>query len=151
MTSTAPPSEDAAVEAIRTALADGGHDPGELLVLSFGAGPRHVIVRFNPDSDSWAQEEEHCAAYALALQRAGWGRALDLESHVLIPDVPLAAEPGQYTATWQIDVDGDDPAGAAAAEARERQLDPGVTKALWTLTDHVGRTAAVTTSDRTHP
>lgn len=150
MTSIAPPPNDAAVEAIRTALADGGHDPGDFLVLSLGAGPRHVIVRYNPDGDSWAQEPEHCAAYALTLRHAGWGRALDLESLVLIPDVPLGAEPGQYIATWQIDADGDDAAGAAA-EARERQLDPGVTEALWTLTDHAGRTTAVTTSDRTHP
>lgn len=149
MTSTASAHNDAAVEAIRAALADAGYDPGEVLVLSVGTDPRHVIVRYNPDGDSWAQEEEHCAGYALTLRRAGWGRALDLESLVLIPDVPHAAEPGQYTATWQIDVDGDDPAGAAA-EARDRQLDSGVTEALWTLTDHLGRAAAVTTSDRTH-
>ncbi|MFE1189948.1 hypothetical protein [[Kitasatospora] papulosa] len=138
---------DAALSAVRTALADAGH---ELLVLSFGTDPRHIVVRYNPDDDSWDQEEDHCAAYAQTLQRAGWGRALDLESLVLIPDVPGAAEPGQYTAAWQIAVDGTDPA-SAAAEARERQLDPGVTEALWTLTHHLGRTSAVTTFDNSHP
>ncbi|MEO3976965.1 hypothetical protein [Streptomyces sp. CAU 1734] len=139
-------SSDAALAAVRTALADAGHDLGELLVLSIGTGPRHVVVKYNPDGDSWDREEEHCAAYAQTLQRGGWGQALDLESLVLIPDVPDSAAPGQYTATWQIAVDGTDPAGAAA-EARERQLDPGVTEALWTMTDHLGRTSAATTSD----
>ncbi|WP_217231372.1 hypothetical protein [Streptomyces anulatus] len=139
-------SSDAALLAVRTALADAGHNVGELLVLSLGTDPRHIVVRYNPDGDLWELEEDRCTAYAETLKRAGWGQVLDLESFVLIPAVPDAMEPGQYAATWQIAVEGTHPADAAA-EARGRQLDAGVTEALWTMTDHLGRTSAITTYD----
>ncbi|MFK0143239.1 hypothetical protein [Streptomyces murinus] len=132
------PLPDPAVTAIRAALAYDGHDVEEVLILSVGADPRHLIVRFNPDGDDWAQEEDRCAAYARTLQRAGWSRALDLESLVLVPDVPAAGtQPGRYTATWQITAD----TGPVATAS----------EALWTLTDHVGRTTSVTVSGPFRP
>lgn len=147
---SAVPASDPAITAVRATLSAGGHDLRELLILSFGTEPRYVVVRYNPWGDTGGHEQDHCAAYARTLRQAGWARALDLESLVLVPDVPQAAtEPGQYIATWQIAAEGTDPA-SAAAEARERQLDSSVTEALWTVTDHLGRTTTVTTSDEHH-
>ncbi|MER8118956.1 hypothetical protein [Streptomyces sp. NPDC094031] len=140
---------DPAVSAVRAALDAAGHELSELLVFRPDRDADHLVVRFNPlSSDTWDLEEEQTTAYAKTLRRAGWESAVDLSALVFIPYVPApTTAPRTYTASWSIAVDNVDDAQQAAEEARERQLDPGATESLWTVTDAVGRTRTVTCSD----
>ncbi|MFI1765315.1 hypothetical protein ACH41H_25095 [Streptomyces sp. NPDC020800] len=140
---------DPAVAAVRTALADPSHDLGEVIVGRPGDTARFLIVRFNPvDGEDFDAEGEMHAAYTIALRAAGWRDALDLGDLVLVPEVPLAdTEPGTFIASWAITIDRATDVQDAADQARERQLDLGVTEAVWTVTDSVGRTATVHTQD----
>lgn len=140
---------DPAVSAIRTALDSAGHELGELRVFRPDPGADHIVVRFNPfSSDTWHLEEERSTAFAETLRRAGWVNALDLNALVLIPDVPPeTTAPGAYIATWRIAIDDVADADEAAGEARGRQLDPGITESIWTVTDAVGRTRTIHAHD----
>ncbi|MEU4077669.1 hypothetical protein [Streptomyces venezuelae] len=140
---------DPAVSAVRAALDAAGHELSELLVFRPDLGVEHLVVRYNPlSSDTWDLEEEQNTAYAKTLRRAGWESAVDLGALVFIPDVPApSTAPKTYVASWRIAVDDVDDAQQAADEARARQLDPGVTESLWTVTDAVGRTRTIHCSD----
>lgn len=140
---------DPAVSAVRAALDAAGHELSELLVIRPDLGAEHLVIRYNPlSSDTWDLEEDQNTAYAETLRRAGWESAVDLGALVFIPDVPApTTAPKTYVASWRIVVDGVDDAQQAAEEARARQLDPGVTESLWTVTDAVGRTRTIHCSD----
>ncbi|MFE6273940.1 hypothetical protein ACFVQ9_34705 [Streptomyces goshikiensis] len=140
---------DPAIAAVCTALADARHDLGEVIVARPGDTARFLIVRFNPvDSEDFDAEGEMHAAYTVALRAAGWRDALDLGELVLVPEVPLAdTGPGTFTAAWAITIGHATDVQDAADQARERQLDLGVTEAVWTVADSVGRTATVHTQD----
>ncbi|MBQ0888589.1 hypothetical protein KBZ94_27330 [Streptomyces sp. RM72] len=140
---------DPAISAVRAALDAAGHELSELLVFRPDRDAEHLVVRFNPlSSDTWDLEEEQSTAYAKTLRRAGWENAVDLGALVFLPDVPApTTAPKTYVASWRIAVDGIDDAQQAAEEARARQLDPGVTESLWTVTDAVGRTRTIHCSD----
>ncbi|WP_370132554.1 hypothetical protein [Streptacidiphilus sp. EB103A] len=138
-------SPDRPLEAIRAALGAGGHDLGAILVNRLTADSVHVLVAFDPDgAQSWNREVQH-RAYTETLTAAGW-RPLNLELLVLLTPVPLDADSGTFTATWAIEVAGED-SEAVAEQARERQLDPAVTDSTWTVTDHLGRPRTVYVQD----
>lgn len=140
---------DPAISAVRAALDAAGHKLSELLVLRPDRGAEHLVVRYNPlSSDTWDLEEEQSTAYAETLRRAGWESAVDLGALVFIPHVPVpTTAPKTYVASWRIAIGNVDDAQQAADEARERQLDPGVTESLWTVTDAVGRSRTIHCSD----
>ncbi|MCX4826740.1 hypothetical protein OG883_44670 [Streptomyces sp. NBC_01142] len=140
---------DPAVSAVRAALDAAGHELSELRVFRPDHGAEHLVVQYNPlSSDTWELEEDQNAAYSKTLRRAGWESAVDLGTLVFIPDVPApATAPRTFVATWRIAIDDVADVQQAADEARGRQLDPGITESLWTVTDAVGRTRTVHCTD----
>ncbi|WP_372412791.1 hypothetical protein [Streptomyces luteireticuli] len=105
-------------------------------------------MTFNPyGPDAWDQEEEQHAAYTATLRKAGWCNTLDLGRLVLVPGVPTTSSHAPFTATWSIAIDDASSPQQAAEHARERQIDTGITEALWEVRDAVGRTHTVFTAD----
>ncbi|MFF9786315.1 hypothetical protein [Streptomyces nigrescens] len=139
------PTTDRAVSAVRAALDAAGHKLSELLVFRLNHDAEHLVVRYNPlSSDTWDLEEDHHTGYTKTLHHAGWTSAVDLGALVFIPEVPApATAPQRFIAAWRIAIDDVDNAQQAADEARGRQLDPGITESMWTVTDAVGRTRTV--------
>ncbi|GLF98052.1 hypothetical protein [Streptomyces yaizuensis] len=142
---------DPAITAIRITLELAGHDLTEILLSRVAQehGSPYLTVRYNPDdSEDFRRKEKVTAAYARALQDAGWHGALDMGALVLIPGVPpqdTAAD--SFVAAWSIGVEYAIEAQGAADQARERQLDAGITEALWEVTDAAGRIKQVLTQD----
>ncbi|MET8605551.1 MULTISPECIES: hypothetical protein [Streptomyces] len=149
--SSTPTSADPAITALRIALEQAGHDLAEVLVkrVEMEDQPHHVVVRYNPlDAEDFKQEEEMSSSYCETLQQAGWQRALDLGSLVLVPNIPPRdTAPDSYIASWSIAVDCAVDHQGAADQARERQIDTGITEALWEVTDAAGRSTQVLTQD----
>ncbi|WP_274036282.1 hypothetical protein [Streptomyces sp. MMBL 11-1] len=149
--SSTPTSADPAVTALRIALEQAGHDLAEVLFqrVELENQSHYVVVRYNPlDAEKFKREEEMSTSYSETLQQAGWQAALDLGSLVLVPNIPPRdTAPDSYIASWSISIDCAINDQGAADQARERQLDTGITEALWDVTDAAGRSTQVLTQD----
>ncbi|MFJ1662581.1 hypothetical protein [Streptomyces anthocyanicus] len=144
-------SADPAITALRIALERAGHDLAEMLVerVELENQSDYIVVRYNPlDAEDFKREEEMSTSYSATLQEAGWQAALDLGSLVLVPNIPPRdTGPDTYIASWSIAIDCAVNNQGAADQARERQLDLGITEALWDVTDAAGRSTQVLTQD----
>ncbi|MFI1189660.1 hypothetical protein [Streptomyces californicus] len=149
--SSIPTLADPAITALRIALEQAGHDLAEVLVerVELVDQLHYVIVRYNPfDAENFKREEEMSTSYRDSLHQAGWQGALDLGSLVLVPNIPPRdTAPDSYIASWSIAIDGAVNNQGAADQARERQLDTGITEALWDVTDAAGRSTQILTQD----
>lgn len=141
-----PPESDGPLTAIWTALT-AVHDASLLRIHRTTDPDTYITVTHQPNPNEDVRRTAH-AAYTATLQEAGWTQALNAGPMVLIPGIPSAdTEPGTYTATWSVTVDGAPDPIHAAYEARGLQHENAVTEAVFTVIDPAGRHHLIITDD----